>query len=323
MKRPANRLAKFEQNLQRLAVWGVDDSAETAKYKAWRDVRAMLNRILLRLNAIESPINAAINIPRQKAKELNNPQLAAKAQEKFNRIFGDILSPLEMLRSNIAPIENAMEQVEVRMAKGSEPITRKIQEIEAEGSLSQMRAQKLQQLKQELAKLYPDIAEVKQVVEAIKQSLPMIQTGLNAVKPGNILAPIRTEIAKQKQALVQLEEFKSTEGFKSNPELQRKYQITLQGIQQYLSVLEQIGATAQDADGNEVSDFIDRIQTNVDRALKEDVPKLIEATKALGMAYGAKPREKAASVSKRRQLQNRLRTAAKRVFWLHYLSSRL
>lgn len=309
--------------MQRLAVWGVDDSAETAKYKAWRDVRAMLNRIILRLNAIESPINAAINIPRQKAKELGNPQLAARAQEKFNRIFGDILSPIEMLRSTISPIENAMEVVESRMEKGSAPITQKIREIQEQGSLSPIRAQKLQELKAELAKLYPDITEVKQVVGAVKNALPLIQQGLGAVSPGNILAPIRKEIAKQTQALMELRRFKNSEAYKTNPQVQRKYTITLQGIEQYLEVLEQIGATSQGTDGTEVSEFIDRIQTNIDRATNEDIPKLIEATRALGMAYGAKPREKAASVSKRQQIQKRLRTAAKKVFLLHYLGSRL
>lgn len=324
MKRPINRLAEFDQLHLRLAnSMDVDTSAETAKYKSWRVVRAMLNRILLRLNAIESPINAALNIPRQKAKELNDPKLVAKAQEKFNRIFGDILSHIEMIRSTIVPIENAMEQVEARMEQGAAPLTRKIREIEEAGSVSELRTQQIQQLKQELAKLYPDIAEVKKVVEAVKQALPVIHQGLTAMRPDNIIAPVQKEISKQTQALLKLRQFEHTDAYKNNPKIHRNYKITVEGIEQYLEVLDTIGGVKKDAEGNEISEFTDRMQTNLDRALKEDVPKLIESTKALGMAYGARPREKAASTSKRLQLQKRLRTAAKKVFLLHYLSSRL
>lgn len=228
-----------------------------------------LQRILATTNFIEAPIKATLNQTLQVAKKLGDDQMAQKASQKFQRIFGSMLSAIDVIRSNLAPIVH--ETTAVR--EGNKVL---------------------------------DVRGAKQLIETLSAALPIIRSGFKSIEPKNHESAVESEIRKQAQFLVQIKKVLASSGVE-NPEAQARLKVAAEGAEFYLENLRRLSDP----------EFADRIQTNVDRSLTQNIPAAIHAAKALAKVFGAV--ERAASS---RKFQKRLQTVAKRIVLLAYLRSK-
>lgn len=302
------------------------------KYKAWSKTKDQIETLKLRLNLIESPIKKALDTAQKSAEALGDPTIAKKAVVKFNRIFGSLLSPIEMIRGQIEPLISRMNQIEGRLNEEAEKIREQQRDLESDrisgGLGTDVRQRKLTQLDNEERALSATPQEAKEVFFGIRDILKMVKTGLRSLDPKSYQNALGAEMQKQGRSLLELEKtlerLQLSPTAQQRPEIAQKIQVIIRGGKAYMEGLKVLADP----------EFADRIENNVRRALEEDIPRLINAAKKMGLVYGAKLKAAhalklakiLASLSTKgtpsaRIISKKLRRATKRLTLLRYLST--
>lgn len=201
------------------------------KIKALNAVSSALKTLNLRLDMLESPVNAVLNSVKVHAERSADPALAQKAEAKFRRLFGNLTSSVSTARKHLTPLMAMLKSKE----ESDQP---------------------------------PTIDDVKSIFIAVKESLPPIQSSFRSLDPKNHQSSLVQEMAKQKQFLKQLEAFKTSEGAGS-PNVQAKLLQAIEGAQSYLIGLEKLAdPTFEDRISSAISRVLEQDIPTLVQALK-------------------------------------------------------
>jgi hypothetical protein len=108
---------------------GTKDVKHTTEYGSWRNLQSQLHNIELRLDLIEGGLKKVLSEAETQVEQGGSPELVQKARNKFGRIFGSLLSPIEMVRSHVAPLRQQMSQIEGRLEEKALKFQRKRDEL--------------------------------------------------------------------------------------------------------------------------------------------------------------------------------------------------
>lgn len=158
-----------------------------------------LQRIVTCTNIIEAPVKVALKQAQQAANALNDATISQKASAKFQRIFGEMFSALDLIRTNLAPII-----AETTAARDGDKVL--------------------------------DKKAARMVVEALSAALPLIRSGFKSIDPKGHESALEIEIQKQGHFLTQLKSFMQQQAA-SDPAMQKKLSVAARGAEFYIENL--------------------------------------------------------------------------------------
>lgn len=164
-----------------------------------RSFHVAVNKVMGCVNFIESPINQALSQVKASAHNLKDPEMVKKANEKFQRIFGELFSAGDVIKSHLEPLLAV-----------TRPVT------EGESTL--------------------DARSARQLVEGLAAALPLLRSSFKTFNPEGHESAIEQEIQKQSHFLLQIKKFSQQTGGQ-NPEVQKKLQLAAQGAEYYVESL--------------------------------------------------------------------------------------
>lgn len=167
------------------------------KLKAVSEAIKMLS---FRATALESPVLAVLHDVKNHARDMQDPELAKKAEAKLQRLFSSLTSAVTIAKQHLS-------------------------------SLIGLLSSKLE------SDVIPTMEDLREIIVAVKQHLPAIQSSLRTLDPKGHHASLVQEIEKQKKFLLQLETFAKREG--SN-QTHPKIGLAIKGAQSYLLGLEKL-----------------------------------------------------------------------------------
>lgn len=172
------------------------------KIKALKAISSAVGMLTFRLTTMEGPVNTVLNAVKVHAERSGDPALAQKAEVKFQRLFGSLISAVVKAKESLKPLTSMLSQ---KLESGTPPT-------------------------------FDDVITIARLM---KESLPVVQSSLRALDPKSHQSSLAQEMAKQKQFLKQLEAFKTSEGAEG-PNVQAKLSQAISGAQSYLLGLEKL-----------------------------------------------------------------------------------
>jgi len=273
-----------------------------SKRRAWNKMYRLLKDLETRMALIEDPIKKSISSADLAAKSLNDPDLSKKVRVKFSRIFGTILSTLEMSRSYLDPLMSRVEEINKKIRSETSKIQEYKSDLEDElraetkGARDTVEISKIERQLSELEKREAGIsaseAEAKDVFDGVTSVAKAVGAGLKSIDPGSYVGSLRAEIKKQSVSIVNMEKTiaglkKSHDGKSATATLER-FGAVVQAAKAYVAGLSVIASP----------DFADRVENNIRRATDEGIPGLLDAMHDLGLAYGATHEKKGEALAK-------------------------
>jgi len=178
------------------------DPKQQAILRAAEALDEHLQLVLTTTNMIEAPVKTTLNAVLQAAKQLGDPQMEQKAAQKFQRIFGEMLSAIEVIRTNLAPIVH-----ETTAVRGEDKV------LDSRGA--------------------------KNLVDALGAALPVVRAAFKSIDPKSHESAVEQEIQKQGHFLTQIKKVMSSAGTE-NPQTQAKLQAAVRGAEFYLVNLQKL-----------------------------------------------------------------------------------
>lgn len=168
---------------------------------ALKNVVLAAGQLLFRVNTIKNPTYKTLQGVLTTARDLKDPELAKKAEAKFQRIFQSLLADIKVAEEN------------------AKVLVRFVKELSEKDTLTR--------------------DDMVQLVQVVKKTTPALRSALMQMDPEAHKEALNQEISKQLHFLKQLHDFAENSS-SAAPEVKQKIAITIRGAEHYIEGLRAI-----------------------------------------------------------------------------------